>query len=397
MRLAVRLFRDGRSVRALLAGCALAAVAALVACTAPPPAPTSARTTPATPRPTGSAPPVAAIPWQPGTATTVLETGLDAPWSVVPLPSGSALISQRDDGRVLERLPQGGLREVGRVQGVVHRGEGGLLGLAVQAVSAPPFLYAYETTRTDNRVVRMPLTGVPGSYAIGAPEPVVTGIPAAANHDGGRIAFGPDGMLYVGTGDASNSANAQDPASLGGKILRLTPEGQVPHDNPVPGSPVWSSGHRNVQGLGWDAHGTMWASEFGQNTWDELNRIVAGANYGWPVVEGAAGDARFTDPVAQWPTDEASPSGLAVVGDTVFVAALRGERLWTAWSTAGHAPVTTKAFLDGDLGRLRDVVARGDTLWLLTNNTDGRGSARAGDDRLVEVPLVPAQNTRQPG
>ncbi len=391
MRLAVRLFRDGRSVRALLAGCALAAVAALVACTAPPPAPTSARTTPATPRPTGSAPPVAAIPWQPGTATTV------PPWSVVPLPSGSALISQRDDGRVLERLPQGGLREVGRVQGVVHRGEGGLLGLAVQAVSAPPFLYAYETTRTDNRVVRMPLTGVPGSYAIGAPEPVVTGIPAAANHDGGRIAFGPDGMLYVGTGDASNSANAQDPASLGGKILRLTPEGQVPHDNPVPGSPVWSSGHRNVQGLGWDAHGTMWASEFGQNTWDELNRIVAGANYGWPVVEGAAGDARFTDPVAQWPTDEASPSGLAVVGDTVFVAALRGERLWTAWSTAGHAPVTTKAFLDGDLGRLRDVVARGDTLWLLTNNTDGRGSPRAGDDRLVEVPLVPAQNTRQPG
>ncbi|MCI0159047.1 PQQ-dependent sugar dehydrogenase [Leifsonia shinshuensis] len=396
MRLVLRHDRARRVVRTLQLSCALAVVAVSTACTASPPAPTATRTTSA-PRPTASAPPVAAIPWQPGTATTVLETGLDAPWSVVPLPSGSALISERDAGRVLERLPQGGLREVGRVQGVVHRGEGGLLGLAVQAVAAPPFLYAYETTRADNRVVRMPLTGVPGSYAIGAPEPVLTGIPAAANHDGGRIAFGPDGMLYVGTGDASNSANAQDPASLGGKILRLTPEGQVPHDNPFPGSPVWSSGHRNVQGLGWDSHGTMWASEFGQNTWDELNPIVPGADYGWPVVEGAGHDPKYTDPVAQWPTGEASPSGLAVVGDTVFLAALRGERLWTAWTTAGHAPATTRAFLDGDLGRLRDVVARGDRLWLLTDNTDGRGSPRAGDDRLVEVPLVPAQNTRQPG
>ncbi len=378
---------------------AIALAALLSGCSAPAPAPTptAIRTTSVAPRPTSSAPPIAAIPWQPGTQTSVLETGLDAPWSVVPLPSGSALISERDDGRILERLPQGGLREAGTVPGVVHQGEGGLLGLAVQAVSAPPFLYAYETTRTDNRVVRMPLTGVPGSYAIGAPEPVLTGIPKAANHDGGRIAFGPDGMLYVGTGDALNSANAQDPSSLGGKILRLTPEGQVPHDNPFPGSPVWTYGHRNVQGFGWDSHGTMWASEFGQNTWDELNIIVPGSNYGWPAVEGIGHDPKYTDPVAQWPTDEASPSGLAVVGDTIFLAALRGERLWTVWSTAGRAPVTTRAFLVGDLGRLRDVVARGDRLWLLTNNTDGRGSPRAGDDKLVEVPLVPAQNTRQPG
>lgn len=377
----------------LLAVCAV--VVALTACTTPAPAPTPTHTSSA-PRPTASVPAVAAIPWQPG-AQTVLETGLDAPWSVLRLPSGSALISQRDDGRVIERLPQGGLRQVGTVPGVVHQGEGGLLGLAVQAVAAPPFLYAYLTTRSDNRVVRMPLSGVPGSYALGPPEPVLTGVPEAANHDGGRIAFGPDGMLYVGTGDASDSANAQDLASLGGKILRLTPDGQVPHDNPFPGSPVWSYGHRNVQGLGWDAHGTLWASEFGQNTWDELNVIRPGANYGWPVVEGIGDNPKYADPVVQWPTDEASPSGLAVVGDTIFLAALRGERLWTAWSTAGHTPVTTRAFLEGDLGRLRDVIVVGDRLWLLTNNTDGRGSPQAGDDKLVEVRLIPAQDTRQPG
>lgn len=388
------MFRLGRR-----AGPAALAAAALVlaGCSSPAPDPTVTRTPTSAPGPAGSSSPIAAIPWQPGTETTVLETGLDAPWSVVPLPSGSALISERDSGLVRERLPQGGLRDVGTVPGVVHQGEGGLLGLAVQDRSAPPYLYAYLTTANDNRVVRMPLSGVPGSYAIGDPRPVVTGIPKASNHDGGRIAFGPDGMLYITAGDASNPSNAQDVASLGGKILRVTPEGQVPGDNPFPGSPVWSYGHRNPQGIGWDSRGTMWASEFGQNTWDELNIIRPGSNYGWPVVEGIGGDPKYTDPVAQWPTDEASPSGLAVVGDTVFLAALRGQRLWTAWSTAGAAPVTVAPFFEGTFGRLRDVVALGDRLWLLTNNTDGRGSPRSGDDRLIEVPLVPAVAAKRPG
>lgn len=388
------MFRLGRRTGLI----ALAAAALVLAgCMSPAPDPTVTRTPTSTPRPSGSSAPVAAIPWQPGTDTAVLETGLEAPWSVVPLPSGSALISERDSGAIRERLPQGGLRDVGTVPGVAHQGEGGLLGLAVQDQSAPSHLYAYLTTADDNRVVRMPLTGVPGSYAIGAAEPVVTGIPKASNHDGGRIAFGPDGMLYITAGDASNPSNAQDLASLGGKILRVTPEGQVPGDNPFPGSPVWSYGHRNPQGIGWDSRGTMWASEFGQNTWDELNIIHPGSNYGWPVVEGIGGDPKYTDPIAQWPTDEASPSGLAVVGDTVFLAALRGQRLWTAWSTGGAAPVTVAPFFEGEFGRLRDVVAHGDRLWLLTNNTDGRGSPRSGDDRLIEVPLVPAVGAKRPG
>lgn len=378
---------------------ALAAAVALAGCSAPAPTPTATATHTArpTPRPTATSPAVAAIPWQPSGETTVLETGLDAPWSVVPLPSGSALISLRDDGRVLERLPQGGTREAGTVPGVEHTGEGGLLGLAVQPVASPPYLYAYETTADDNRVVRMRLTGVPGSYALGAPEPVLAGIPRASNHDGGRIAFGPDGMLYITAGDASERSNAQDLESLGGKILRVTPEGKIPAGNPFPRSPVWSYGHRNPQGIGWDSHGTMWASEFGQDTWDELNIIEPGANYGWPEVEGVANDPAYRDPVAQWPTDEASPSGLAVVGDTIFLAALRGQRLWTAWSTGGAAPVTVRPFFVDEFGRLRDVVGRGDRLWLLTNNTDGRGDPRDGDDRLIEAPLVPAQDTRSPG
>ena len=393
--------RSGDAGRRALApigfAAALTLTLALAACTGSTPAPTATRTVTPSPRPTASAPPVAAIPWQPGEQTTVLETGLDAPWSVVPLPSGSALISQRDDGTILERLPQGGTREVGVVPGVAHSGEGGLLGLAVQPVSAPPFLYAYETTAADNRVVRMPLTGVPGGYALGQAEPVLTGIPKASNHDGGRLAFGPDSMLYVTAGDASNGANAQDLASLGGKILRVTPEGRVPGDNPFPGSPVWSYGHRNPQGIGWDSRGTMWASEFGQNTWDELNIITPGSNYGWPRVEGIAQNPAYIDPVHQWSTAEASPSGLAVVGDTIFLAALRGERLWTVWSTAGQAPVTARAFFGGEFGRLRDVVARGDRIWLLTNNTDGRGSPRSGDDKLIEVPLRPAESTSPAG
>jgi glucose/arabinose dehydrogenase len=390
-----RMHRSTRHV--LLALLSAATVAALTACSAPAPLPTVTRTPTATPRPTASSSPVAAIPWQPGEQTTDLATGLDAPWSAVPLPSGSTLISERDSGDVMERLPQGGLRQAGTVPGVVHTGESGLLGLAVPPGSSPPYLYAYETTADDNRVVRLPLTGVPGSYALGAPEPIVTGIPKAANHDGGRIAFGPDGMLYITAGDASEPARAQDVGSLGGKILRVTPEGNVPSDNPFPGSPVWSFGHRNPQGIGWDSHGTMWASEFGQNTWDELNIITPGSNYGWPAVEGIGGDPAYTDPVQQWSTDEASPSGLAIVGDTIFIAGLGGERLWTVWSTDGHAPVTAEAFFDGDLGRLRDVVARGDRIWLLTNDTDGRGDPRPGDDRLVEVPLTPADPARLPG
>jgi glucose/arabinose dehydrogenase len=325
---------------------------------------------------------------------TDVVTGLEAPWSVVRLDTGSSFVSFRDSGRVVELTADGSLRDVATIDGVVHEGESGLLGLAVLAGS-PSYLYAYLTTADDNRIVRAPITGEPGSYGLGPVEDVFTGIPAARNHDGGRLAFGPDGMLWATTGDASDDTAAQDETSLGGKVLRLSPTGAVPSDNPMPGSPVWSLGHRNPQGITWDAWGGGWAAEFGQDTWDELNSLAPGANYGWPEVEGrgssGSSSGEFLEPVLQWRTDEASPSGLTAVGSTLFMAGLGGEVLFEIQvPEAGEATSTERFSGDESLGRIRDVLPGPDgTLWLLTNNTDGRGDARRGDDRIVSVPLQP--------
>lgn len=373
----------------------------------------------------------------------VLTTGLDAPWSIVPLEHG-ALVSLRDEAEIVY-VDGGDTTVIGTVPAAAPAGEGGLLGLALldetastmgadagstesadDGYTAPSestagiaglgdtaeqrgstesvairdtaddvrdaggaWLYAYVTTETDNRIIRFPVTGLPDAPRLGDSEAVLTDIPKAAVHNGGRLAFGPDGMLYATTGDATGGDIAQDVNALAGKILRMTPEGTVPDDNPFDDSLVYSMGHRNPQGLAWTDDGTLWASEFGQNTWDELNRIEPGGNYGWPVVEGHAGDDRFIDPVLQWSTDEASPSGLAAVGDTLFMAGLGGERLWVV-DTRGDP--TASAFFTDEFGRIRDVVATASgSLWLLTNNTDGRGNPRADDDRLIDIHLIRAR------
>jgi glucose/arabinose dehydrogenase len=358
--------------RTRLAGAAALLAAALAACTAPP---ATAPGTPVTPAPPGSVATPAAAP------EDVL-TGLDVPWSVV-FVGDTPLLSTRERAEVLEPAAGGGTRVVGTVPDVAPSGEGGLLGLAVR----DGYLYTYGTTADGNRVDRFPLTGDPGALGLGPRETVLDGIPAAAHHDGGRIAFGPDGMLYVGTGDAGLRDASQDPGSLAGKILRVTPDGGVPEDNPFPGSPVWSLGHRNVQGLAWSDDGTMYATEFGQDTWDELNVITPGANYGWPVVEGAAGREGYVDPVQQWDPDAASPSGMASVDGTLYVANLRGSVL-RAVPTAD--PGTAVDLYPGRYGRLRDAVAAPDgSLWVVTGNTDGRAAPRAGDDRVLRVPLPP--------
>jgi glucose/arabinose dehydrogenase len=269
------------------------------------------------------------------------------------------------------------------VPGVEGETEGGLLGLAVDP-AAPSSLYVYATMGTENHILRTTYTdGVLGAF-----EPVLTGIPASNRHDGGRLAFGPDGMLYASTGDAGESGNAQDLDVLAGKVLRLTPDGSVPPDNPFGGSLVYSYGHRNVEGLAFDADGRLWASEFGDDTADELNLIQPGANYGWPVVEGIAGDDRFTDPLLEWSPSEASPSGVAYVADTLFLASLRGQRLWQVPVSDGS--VGEPAAYLTEYGRLRDAVAAPDgTLWVLTNNTDGRTEPRPGDDRILRVTVSP--------
>ncbi|WP_343731823.1 PQQ-dependent sugar dehydrogenase [Duganella sp.] len=320
-------------------------------------------------------PPLTPTPAGPDT----LASGFKVPWSIA-LHGSTPLVSERDTSRVLAVAENGTLTTIATIAGVNGSGEGGLLGIAVRE----GYLYAYFTAGTENRIARFPLSGAGSATQLGAAQVLLSGIPAGSTHNGGRLGFGPDGMLYASTGDAGNSSRSQDLSSLGGKILRMTPDGRIPSDNPYAGSYVYSYGHRNVQGLAWASDGTMYASEFGQNTWDELNQIKAGGNYGWPVVEGKAGDARYTDPLQQWPTADASPSGIAISGGNIYLANLRGERLRKVPLSATS---TASEFYVKEYGRLRDVVAApGGRLYLLTNNTDGRGTPRAGDDRLLSIP-----------
>ncbi|MFI5529683.1 PQQ-dependent sugar dehydrogenase [Kitasatospora sp. NPDC051853] len=331
--------------------------------------------------PTAPAPTPGASPVRAAATVRVVGTvaeGLDTPWGLARLPDGGLLVGSRDEGRITRVAADGSRTDLGAVPGVVAGGEGGLLGLAVSPDGRR--LYAYLTARDDNRILRFDLSA-DGLWPAGT---VLTGIPKAGNHDGGRIAFGPDGLLYVGTGDAGRREASQDRSSLGGKILRLTPDGAPAPGNPFPGSPVYSLGHRNVQGLAWDDRGRLWAAEFGQNTWDELNLVRPGVNYGWPVVEGRAGREGYADPVAQWKPTEASPSGIAYADGAIWLAALRGTRLWRV-PVDGGSP---SSYLDGAHGRLRTVLAEPDgTLLLTTSNTDGRGEVRPGDDRVLRVTL----------
>lgn len=322
---------------------------------------------------------------------TVAE-GLDSPWGLAPLPEGGLLVASRDEGtitRVDEKT--GGKTELGEVPGVSAAGEGGLLGLALSPdYASDHMVYAYFTSASDNRIVRMLYDAKrPAGDQLGAPDTVFKGIPKGMIHNGGRIAFGPDGMLYVGTGESGDRGLAQDKKSLGGKILRLTPEGEPAAGNPFPDSPVYSYGHRNVQGLAWDSEQRLFASEFGQDTWDELNAIAPGGDYGWPTAEGKSGDTKFQNPIAQWHTDDASPSGIAYAEGSIWMAGLKGQRLWRVPLKGTVASADPQAFLDGEYGRLRTVVsAGGDKLWVTTSNTDGRGDPEKEDDRILELQVT---------
>ena len=368
----------------LIAGCAATEPEAEPTPTAP--APTPSRGLPPTPEP----PTMAGAPDLPEATATPQDvlTDLVTPWGLAFLPSGAVLITSRNTGAVLLLSDTGTAALTGpgadELTGTAFGGEGGLLGIAVSPeYETDRLVYLYRTATDGNQVVRAELDSLAASLA--PLEVVIGGIPAAGIHNGGRIAFGPDGMLYVATGDGATPSRAQDPTSLGGKILRLTPDGAPAPGNPTEGSPVWSLGHRNVQGLGWDPDGRMFASEFGQNTFDELNLIEPGANYGWPEVEGVGGRAGFVEPLVTWSTADASPSGIAVTAGGVYVAALRGARLWSV-PFAGDGIGAATPFLTGEYGRLRNVTLGPDgALWILTQNTDGRGTPRPGDDRLFRM------------
>ena len=306
--------------------------------------------------------------------------GLSNPWGMAFLPGQITVVADRDSGAVLTYAGFGNPEVIGGIPVPPSEGpfdERGLLGLAVSPdYEEDGYIYAYHSTEEDNRVVRFTID------TVDSPEPVVTGIPVALNRNGGRLEFGPDRMLYISTGDANDPASSQSLESLGGKILRVEPDGSAPSDNPFEDSPVFSYGHRNVQGMSWDSEGRMYASEFGQDTWDEFNRIEAGANYGWPVVEGEGGGPEYTDPLLTWTPAEASPSGIQIVDDIAYVASLRGERIWTVPVGDGEAGEAT-AVLEGELGRIRTVelAADGEWLWVATSNG-------AGGDVLMRYPAL---------
>ncbi|GAA4228574.1 PQQ-dependent sugar dehydrogenase [Actinomadura meridiana] len=314
--------------------------------------------------------------------TKNIATGLKVPWAIAFLPGGDALVTERDTAQLVRVKPSGEWEQVGTVPGVKPDGEAGLLGVAVSpAYATDHLIYLYFSTATDNRVVRATFDG-----RLGTPQPIVTGIPNGPNHNGGRLAFGPDKMLYITTGESGNGNLSQDKKSLGGKILRATPDGKPAPGNPF-GTLVWTYGHRNVQGLAWDDKGRLFATEFGQNTYDEINLIEKGKNYGWPEVEGVEHREGFTDPLLTWSTDEASPSGLAYANGSLWAAALAGRRLWQIPLDNGEVgrPV---ARLTSGYGRLRAVVPAPDgTLWISTSNQDGRGEPAKGDDRIVSLPV----------
>jgi glucose/arabinose dehydrogenase len=315
----------------------------------------------------------------------VVTTNLTSPWGLAFLPDGSALVSERDTGRI-KRVPAGGGNAVtvGRVSGVQPTGEAGLLGLAVPPGDDPNFVFAYYTAARDNRVVKIAWDG----QKLGKQTAILTGIPKAAIHDGGRLLIGPDDTVFVATGEVGNPSLAQQKSSLAGKVLRVTFDGKPAPGNPFPGSPVYTLGHRNVQGLALDSQGRVWASEFGQNDVDELNLLTPGANYGWPIHEGAGNDRDYVDPFVQWsPTSTASPSGIAIVDDVAYVASLRGQTLWKVRLSDAKEGKATRVRI-GDKGRLRTVAAAPDgSLWLVTSNTDGRGSPRAKDDRILRLTI----------
>ena len=315
------------------------------------------------------------------TVASTIATGLNVPWSIVFEPAGTALVSERDNARIVRVSADGDVRPLGDVPGVAPSegfGEGGLLGLALDPDDART-LYAYHSTNTDNRVVRIRING----NGLGRPVPVLTGIPVSTHHNGGRLAFGPDGMLYVSTGDAEQSDRAQNTDDLGGKILRIRPDGRPAPNNPFDNE-IWSYGHRNVEGIAFDDSERLWASEFGDSTFDELNLIERGGNYGWPEVEGKDG-SEFTNPLQVWSPDKCSPAAVAITGGVAYVAALRGERVIGVPLDGSRTGKPKDSFV-GEYGRLREIaVAPDGALWVSTSNTDGRSEPGPDDDRILRV------------
>ncbi|TQM84676.1 glucose/arabinose dehydrogenase [Saccharothrix saharensis] len=321
---------------------------------------------------------------RPGEVTTLRE-GTDVPWGLAFLPDGSALVSERERFTLYRLAPDGTWTALGRVPGAqATNGEGGVLGVAVSPLFAyDNTVFIYHTAAAGNQVVRVRLVGdmLTGWHTI------LGGIPKNRYHNGGGLQFSPDGgYLFVSTGDAQNGSYGQNLDTNAGKILRIHPDGSIPEDNPFPGKAIWSYGHRNVQGMAFDSQGRLWATEFGNNSLDEVNLIQRGGNYGWPGCEGTAGYCEGSiPPKTMWPTSAGGPSGLAIVDDHLFIGTTVGQRLYRL-RIDGSDLVEQEVFFQGRYGRLRTLrLDREGDLWLTTTwDLD----EEVGNDRVLHVDLV---------
>ena len=317
----------------------------------------------------------------------IIAENLQIPWEIAFLPEGDLLATERPG--TLKRIGKEG--RVYNIEGVEHIGEGGLLGMALHPQFAENrWIYLYLTTKTGdelkNRVERYYFQ----NNRLSDKKIIIDGIPGAAYHDGGRIAFGPDGNLYITTGDAGNSQLAQDVNSFAGKILHLKDDGSVPSDNPF-GNAVWSYGHRNPQGLAWDDQGRLWATEHGRSGvlsgFDEFNLIEKGKNYGWPVIQGPETKTGMVSPVAQSGADETwAPAGAVFWNGSIFFTGLRGESIYEA-KIADNGKITALvSHFRGAFGRLRAIQIGPDGfMYVSTSNTDGRGEVRGNDDKIIKI------------
>ncbi|NUT52553.1 MAG: carbohydrate-binding protein, partial [Saccharothrix sp.] len=320
----------------------------------------------------------------PGVVTT-LQEDTDVPWGLAFLPDGSALVSERERFTVYRLTPDGRRVDVGQVPGAQSTGgEGGLLGIEVSPTFATDrHVFIYHTAAGGNQVVRADLV----DDALSGWTTILGGIPKNQYHNGGRLRFSPDGRyLFVSTGDAQNGSYGQNLDTNAGKILRIRPDGSIPPDNPFPGKAIWSYGHRNVQGLAFDSRGRLWATEFGNNSLDEVNLIQRGGNYGWPGCEGTEGHCdEYLPPKITWPTTEGGPSGLAIVNDHLFIGTTKGRRMYRLRIDGADNLVDQEIFFHRRFGRLRTVeVDREGDIWLTTSQDRDEV---AGNDRVLHVDL----------
>ena len=375
-----------------------------------------------------------------GTFKTIV-TGLKAPWELLFLPDGQALVDERDTGTILQIDKERNVTKVAFTSTTPPCEkfcEGGTLGMAYVAdrPEGQLSLFVFLTTLTDNRILKYDLDKVDGNWSLSNKRVFFSGIDRSGlstTHNGGRLAIGPDGKLWVSLGDAGmRGSTSQNWDRLAGSVLRFNLDGSVPEDNPREGSYVWAKGLRDTQGMAWDNYGNMWTTEFGQDTWDELNLMEKGKNYGWPIAEGKYkfvetplpegnpgsngqgtaespaptpviptmpsdqeefNDSRYTNPYFTWHPEDAACSGIAFVKGSLISACLRGGRLWVMPVLGDKKLGEPQEFFTGKFGRIRKATLAPDgSLWLITSNKDGRGGWSKGgenpkDDRIIRVSL----------